>query len=192
MWGGALISAVLGTQLPGPGTIYLSQELRFVGTVDIGDTITTRITVREKKPETKRVVLDCQAVNQGGETVITGTAEVQAPTEKIRRHRVELPEVRLMRHQRFRDLLTVATGRSAVPMAVAHPCDEASLGAAVEVAKLGLVIPILVGPAAKIRAVAERNGTESTLAAIAWRTCRTAMPLRRGRCNWCAPARRRC
>src|SRR4051794_22557091 len=160
MWGGALISAVLGTQLPGPGTIYLSQALRFLAPVGIGDTITTRITVREKKPGTNHVVLDCQATNQAGETVITGTAEVQAPTEKIRRHRVELPEVRLMRHQRFRDLLAVAAGRPAVPMAVVHPCDAASLGAAAEVAGLGLVTPILVGPAGKIRAVAEQTGID--------------------------------
>jgi phosphotransacetylase/acyl dehydratase len=160
MWGGALISAVLGTQLPGPGTIYLSQELKFVGPIGIGDTVTTRITVRGKQPATKRIVLDCRATNQAGETVITGTAEVQAPTEKIRRHRVELPEVRLMRHQRFRDLLAVAAGRPAVPMAVVHPCDAASLGAAAEVAGLGLVTPILVGPAGKIRTVAEQSGID--------------------------------
>ncbi|PPQ36113.1 enoyl-CoA hydratase [Rhodopila globiformis] len=160
MWGGALISALLGTQLPGPGTIYLSQELKFLGPVGIGDSITVRITVREKKPETKRIVLDCQAVNQAGGTVITGTAEVQAPTEKIRRHRVELPDVRLMRHQRFRDLLTAAAGRAAVPMAVVHPCDATSLAAAAEVAELGFVVPILVGPAGKIRAVAEQCGID--------------------------------
>src|SRR5690349_19999074 len=56
MWGGALISALLGTQLRRPGTIYLSHELKFLGPIGIGDAITTRITVREKKPKTKRIV----------------------------------------------------------------------------------------------------------------------------------------
>jgi phosphotransacetylase/acyl dehydratase len=160
MWGGAQISAVLGTQLPGPGTIYLSQDLHFHAPVGIGDTITTRIAVREKKPEKQRVVLDCRCTNQAGQEVITGTAEVQAPTETVRRHRVELPDVRLMRHQRFRDLLTQASGQPAVPMAVVHPCDALSLGAAAEVAALGLVIPILIGPATKIRAAAVQAGID--------------------------------
>jgi phosphotransacetylase/acyl dehydratase len=160
MWGGAQISAVLGTQLPGPGTIYLSQDLHFHAPVGIGDTITTRIAVREKKPEKQRVVLDCRCTNQAGQEVITGTAEVQAPTETVRRHRVELPDVRLMRHQRFRDLLTQASGQPAVPMTVVHPCDALSLGAAAEVAALGLVIPILIGPATKIRAAAVQAGID--------------------------------
>ncbi|MDF1873855.1 MaoC/PaaZ C-terminal domain-containing protein [Vannielia sp.] len=47
MWGGALISAVLGTELPGPGTIYLSQNLSFRRPVGLGDTVTVRITVKE-------------------------------------------------------------------------------------------------------------------------------------------------
>lgn len=154
MWGGALISAVLGTRLPGPGTIYLSQELHFRAPVGIGDTITTSVTAREKKPEKKRIVFDCLCVNQNGQQVITGTAEVQAPVEKVCRPRVELPEVRLSRHQRFRTLLAQATGQAPAIVAVAHPCDEASLGAVIEMAAAKLIVPILVGPEAKIRAIA--------------------------------------
>ena len=130
MWGGALISAVLGTQLPGPGTIYIAQDLHFHAPIGIGDTITTRIVAREKRAERQRVIFDCRCTNQAGKEVITGTAEVQAPTEKVRRNRTELPDVRLMRHQRFRDLMAHAAGRPAVPMAVVHPCDALSLGAA--------------------------------------------------------------
>jgi acyl dehydratase len=160
MWGGALISAVLGTELPGPGTIYISQDLHFRQPIGIGDTITTRIVVREKRAERHHVIFDCNCTNQAGKEVITGTANVQAPTEKIRRNRTELPDVRLMRHQRFRDLMAHAAGRPAVPMAVVHPCDALSLGAALEVAELGLVIPILVGPAAKIQAAAASGGLD--------------------------------
>ena len=155
MWGGALISAVLGTQLPGPGTIYLSQSLQFRGPVGIGDTITTTVTVRETKPEKHRLVLDCVCRNQDGHDVITGVAEVIAPTEKVSRPRVALPDVLTHRHTWFNHLLSLASSLTAVPVAVAYPCDETSLQAAVESAVAGLVTPILVGPSAKIRTVAE-------------------------------------
>jgi phosphotransacetylase/acyl dehydratase len=155
MLGGALISCVLGTKLPGPGTIYLSQELRFRRPVAIGDTVTVSVTVREKLAEKHRLKLDCLCRNQSGEDVITGMAEVIAPTEKIRRHRMELPDVRLSRHQRYRDILTVARGAPPVTAAVVHPCDRASISAALEAAQLGLIMPIFVGPKAKILAAAD-------------------------------------
>jgi len=155
MWSGALISAVLGTKLPGPGTIYLSQDLHFRAPVGIGDTITTTVTVREKRSEEKRIIFDCRCVNQLGHEVVTGAAEVQAPTEKVRRPRVELPDVRLNRHRRFRELLARAQGKPPISVAVAHPCDAVSLAAAAEVADAGLIVPVLVGPATKIRMAAE-------------------------------------
>ena len=154
MWSGALISAVLGTKLPGPGTIYLSQKLHFHAPISVGDTITTTVTVQEKRPEKQRIIFVCRCIDQLGREVVTGTAEVQAPREKVRRPRVELPDVRLNRHRRFRELLAHATGQPPVPVAVAHPCDELSLAAAVEVAAVGLIEPILVGPEARIRAAA--------------------------------------
>jgi acyl dehydratase len=95
MWGGALISAVLGTELPGPGTIYLGQTLRFHHPIALGDTVTVSATVAEKAPVRHRVRLECRLVNQRGEVAIDGVAEVIAPTEKIRRPRVTLPKVRL-------------------------------------------------------------------------------------------------
>lgn len=84
MFTGALISTVLGTQLPGPGTIYVSQTLKFTRPVRPGDTLTVTLTCREKQDEKKRVILDCAAVNQDGKKVAVGEAEVVAPTEKMR------------------------------------------------------------------------------------------------------------
>lgn len=80
MWGGALISAVLGTKLPGPGTIYLGQDLKFRRPVGLGDTITVTVTAKEKRPEKHVVLFDCRCVNQKGEEVImTFAAEHRIP-----------------------------------------------------------------------------------------------------------------
>ncbi len=87
LWGGALISTLLGTKLPGPGTIYLSQTLRFRRPVTPGDTVTVSVTATALDAATHRVTFDCRSVNQTGEVVIDGTAEVLAPTEKVRRPR---------------------------------------------------------------------------------------------------------
>lgn len=96
MWSGTLISTVLGTQLPGPGTIYLNQSLRFVRPVGVGDTVTVTVQVAEMQDEKKRLKLDCTVTNQHDEKVVTGTAEVIAPTDKISRPRVALPEIQLV------------------------------------------------------------------------------------------------
>lgn len=155
-----LISAVLGTKLPGPGTIYLGQDLRFLHPVSIGDTITATLTVTEKHPDKGNLVLDCRCTNQNTELVISGTAHVRAPQEKVRRPRVSLPDVQLSRHERFRSLLAEAVGHEALPAAVAFPCDANALGAAVEAAHAGLIVPILVGPKARIFAAAEEAGLD--------------------------------
>jgi len=154
MLGAGLISSVLGTRLPGPGTIYLAQDLRFLQPVSIGDTITATLTVTEKHAEKGDLVLDCRCVNQTGQLVISGTARVRAPTEKVCRLRIELPDVQLSRHERFRALLAAVSGLAPLPTAVAYPCDANALGAAVEAAHAGLIAPILVGPKLKILAAA--------------------------------------
>lgn len=162
MLGAGLISAVLGTQLPGPGTIYLGQDLKFLAPVGIGDRVTAEVSVVEKDPEKKNVILDCRCVNQEGKLVIVGKAKVRAPTEKVRVARTAVPDVNLMRHARFRDLLERAAGAPALPTAVVHPCDTTSLVAAQEAAEENLIIPILVGPRAKIARVASEAGVDIT------------------------------
>jgi phosphate acetyltransferase len=161
MWGGALISAVLGTELPGPGTIYLNQSLSFRRPVGLGDTITVRVTVREKNADKKHVVLDCECTNQAGETVIKGEAAVIAPSEKVRRPRVLLPEVHLHeRGLRYRQLIEAAQQSPPIRTAVVHPCDGASLNGALDAASARLMVPILVGPERKILKAAEDAGRD--------------------------------
>ena len=79
MLSAGFISNVLGNQLPGPGTIYMGQELRFVKPVFIGDTVTATVTVKEKIEEKNRLKLDTVVTNQRGEAVITGIATVMPP-----------------------------------------------------------------------------------------------------------------
>ena len=160
MWGGSLISTVLGTRLPGPGTIYLGQDLSFRKPVGLGDTITVTVTAKEKRPEKHIVVFDCRCVNQKGEEVITGTAVTLAPTEKIRRARVTLPEVQLRRHDKYQQFVDRCAKLGAVPTAVVHPCDRASLEGAIQAAEAHLISPVLVGPEARIRSVAAAEGID--------------------------------
>lgn len=153
--GGAVISAVLGTHLPGPGTIYLDQELKFLKPVRPNDTIDVSVTVRSKEAARKTVVFDCLCINQKKEKVITGTALVIAPSEKIRRAAPELPEVRLTDHARLRQLVEKAKHLPPLRTAVVHPCDAVSLQGMDAAAQEGIIIPVLIGPELKIRAVAK-------------------------------------
>jgi phosphotransacetylase/acyl dehydratase len=160
MWGGSLISAVIATQLPGPGTIYLSQDLHFHAPINVGDTIEVIVAVTGKDPLQHRVTMHCGVRNQYGTEVILGTAEVQAPIEKVRCQRVDLPEVQITDHRRFRQLLAQVKGRPAIPTAIVHPCDDSAIVAAIEAANAGLIEPILVGPATRIMAAAKRAGLD--------------------------------
>lgn len=72
-----LISAVLGTQLPGPNSIYLGQELKFTAPVKIGDTVTAVVTVTEKRDEKRIMKLRTTVSNQRDEVVIDGSAVVK-------------------------------------------------------------------------------------------------------------------
>ena len=167
MWGAGLISAVLGTRLPGPGTIYLGQSLRFRHPVSIGDTITATLTVTEKRPEKGDVTLDCLCTNQDGVAVINGTAEVRAPREKLRLRRAALPYVRVGRHDAMRALQLRAAVGPPIPTAVVYPVDAASLLGALAAAEAELIIPVLIGTAVRIQAVAASQGVDiSTLRLI--------------------------
>ncbi|MGY4876457.1 bifunctional enoyl-CoA hydratase/phosphate acetyltransferase [Vreelandella aquamarina] len=156
MWGGALISTVLGTQLPGPGTVYLGQTLRFKAPVRLGDVLRVSVRAMEKDDQRHQITFACRCENQRGDTVIEGDARVLAPTKKISRPRTLLPKVRLTERGRLHEILTAADHPEAMPTAVVHPVDESAIRGAVESAEQGLIIPVLVGPKAKIHLAAEQ------------------------------------
>ncbi|AKX43897.1 3-hydroxybutyryl-CoA dehydratase [Thiopseudomonas alkaliphila] len=82
MFSGALISAAIACELPGPGSIYLGQELTFTRPVKLGDTLTVELEVLEKLPK-GRVRIATRVVNQEGKAVVEGEAKVLAPNEKL-------------------------------------------------------------------------------------------------------------
>jgi 3-hydroxybutyryl-CoA dehydratase len=74
-----LVSAVLGMQLPGPGSIYLGQELKFMAPVKIGDTIKAEVEVIEKFEDKNRIKLSTVCTNQNGVEVLIGVATIMPP-----------------------------------------------------------------------------------------------------------------
>lgn len=79
MLSAGFISNVLGMQLPGPGTIYMGQDLKFLKPVYVGDTVTATATVVERMEEKNRLKLETIVTNQRGEVVISGMATVMPP-----------------------------------------------------------------------------------------------------------------
>src|SRR6266850_2147430 len=161
MWGGALISTVLGTEFPGPGTIYIGQTLKFSRPVKVGDTITVKVTCKEKFDRNKHIVFECLCTNQDGLKVIAGVAEVLAPTEKVKRERFELPEFTISdRWSRYKKLLARAKGLPAATAVFAQPVHAESLQSAAAAAESGFLRPVLIGPEKEMREVAKANGIE--------------------------------
>jgi len=162
MWGAALISAVLGTRLPGPGTSYAGQTLTFRAPVRVGDTLTVTVTVRFREEATRRLMLDCDCTNQDGVTVISGEATVIAPAERIERPRGTLPQVRIsLQHgDDLVRLLQYVRPLGRLKMAVVHPCDSVSLSAALDAHAAGLIDPVLIGPRSRLQALAEQSGAK--------------------------------
>jgi phosphotransacetylase/acyl dehydratase len=160
MWGGALISMVLGTRLPGPGTIYLAQTLRFHAPVRLGDRVHVQVTVTEKLEDKHQVVLACECRNQDEALVLDGEARVLAPTEKIRRPRTVMPSVRLAERGRLHELLTRAGPTKPFEVAIVHPVDESVLHAVVEAARARIIEPVLVGPESRIHRTADAAGID--------------------------------
>ena len=92
MLSGALISAAIACELPGPGSIYIGQELSFLRPVRLGDELRIELEILEKLPK-NRVRIATRVLNQEGKKAVDGVATGMAPTEKISVQRPELPLV---------------------------------------------------------------------------------------------------
>ncbi len=95
MWTASLISCALATEMPGPGGIYLGQELKFLRPVKVGDTVTVQLEVLSKNERRKRATIATNVINQHGKTVVKGTAEVMPSSNSVAVNEHPLPDVEL-------------------------------------------------------------------------------------------------
>jgi phosphate acetyltransferase len=151
----AIISIVLGTRLPGPGSKIVHRDLRFSGDFTVGDALTAKVTVKEKRKGGNLVVFDTRCVNQAGKELVAGTVTVEAPTSRLVYDNIKPPEFELRWGDAFAQLIKGCQGCEPIPCAIVHPCDRDSLMGAIEAARRGFIIPVLVGPEDKIRKAAE-------------------------------------
>jgi len=164
MWIGSLFSAVLGNILPGPGTVYLSQTLHFHGRAYIGDALRISVRVKELQPP-ETVVLETR-VDHRDKLIADGLAEVRAPTSHEVIDDMELPELTVEQHSRAERLLSACRNLPPMPTAVVVPEEENALLGVLAGARENLIIPILIGDATKINAVAASHGADLTVLTI--------------------------
>jgi phosphate acetyltransferase len=161
MWGEMFFATILGTELPGPGTIYLDQTLKFGHPMSPGDTLTITVTVVsiDKNPEKHIIELDCKCLNQMETVVISGIATVIAPTEKVKLKRPTLPAMETMALEGswYNQLINLKKDFRPLKTAVVHPVDTLSLLGAIDSAQANLIIPVLVGPKSRIVAAAKEG-----------------------------------
>ena len=160
MWGTALFSTIIGTLLPGAGTHIRSARVDYRRPIVLGNELTATVTVAAKNPQDGSLTLDCRCLGQDGSEFITGTAIVIAPTKKIREAVRRLPELYLKHKDRFSELLDETAELVPMATAVVHPCSSDALVGPIQAAEHNLIKPILVGPKAKIRAIAEAEGLD--------------------------------
>jgi phosphate acetyltransferase len=141
-----MLTALVGSSLPGPGSSIRAVSVQVEGALPIAAAMTVRLTVREKRPDSGIVVLDGQCTDPAGRVVATAALDVRAPTTRQQR---QIPEHRLDRLiERCRNLKPMLTG-------VVHPCSADALTGAAEAAEAGLILPVLYGPEAEIRRIAD-------------------------------------
>jgi phosphate acetyltransferase len=155
MWCASLISGLIATNLPGPGCSLTSVSLAFRNLIRVGERIRVTMKVTAKDDSTKTLTFDCEASNDAGKSVFSGTAQLIAPVEKLRLSTLPVPQLIVNDpHRHHLGFIARATSKPAVKTAIVWPCDELSLGSAIQAYKDGLIVPVLVGSEATIRNIA--------------------------------------
>jgi len=154
MWVGSLVSAVLGNLLPGPGTLYRSQDLRFLRRVHVGDKVKVTVVCREKREE-PIAVFETKIEDLYGHVVCEGTAEIDAPIVTQITEARDLPSLIVDTVDHFGKLVALAAKLPPLKTAVVCPEDHNSLSGALLSARSRLIEPILVGDPGRIQAAAK-------------------------------------
>ncbi len=158
MFVASLISCVLGMRLPGPGTLYRRQDLQFHDRAHAGEELCCVVEVTDKRAD-GTLSLETVITRLGdGALILTGQAEVQAPTQRFERHGLELPGLVVERHRHFHALVERARALPPLRTAVVWPDEPNSLGGALRAAKEHIIAPLLIGPEAALRALAAQEG----------------------------------
>lgn len=157
-WIAALISGVLGNQLPGPGTLYLSQSLRFTARAHAGDTLTAHVRVAEKLGG-GRVRMDTWVEGPAGR-VAEGEAVVQAPMQRRSFEADDVPGLTVQSHEHFDRLLALAEPLPALPTVVVCPESPDALMGAILARDHTLIEPLFVGARTVIEAAAAETGAD--------------------------------
>lgn len=156
MWCASLISGLFSMNTPGPGCTLTNVSLNFHNRIHVGDRILVKVQVTAKDDATKKVMFDCEAHNGTGVSIFSGTAELLAPKEKQRWSTLPVPQLIVNNpYRHYNGLIARATSKPPVRTAIVWPCDEVSLGGAMQAYKDKLIVPVLVGAEARIRKVAE-------------------------------------
>jgi phosphotransacetylase/acyl dehydratase len=154
MFVASMISAVLGNQLPGAGALYRKQELNFLDRARAGEELICRVRVTEKLAD-GALLLSTQVERvSDGALILSGFAEVLPTPTKIDLKEIEVPGLIVQRHRHFEALLKRAKPLPAILTAVVCPHDDNSLEGALLATREGIITPILIGDADKIRATA--------------------------------------
>lgn len=156
----ALVSHLVNRRLPGAGTVVVDQSFELAGTMAIGETVTATITPVAKDAATRRVVLQCNIKTTDGRTILRGRMTVLAPQQRVALPDTGPAEVIFRRTDALGGLIRRAEQGVPVVTAIVHPCDRDSLLGPLEAARHGLITPVMVGPAARIRAAAEDAGAD--------------------------------
>ncbi len=158
MWSGGLISALLGMDLPGPGTIYLEQDMHFKKPVRLGDEVTARVTVKTKHKDKPIVVFSCVVLNEEDDILVEGEATVLAPTKKIKMLRPNIPWVNVVEKDHYKETMEKFRSFGILKVAVVHPVQANVIDAVAEAVEEELIDPILIGPESRIKeAIKESN-----------------------------------
>ena len=165
MWVGSLISAVLGNILPGAGTLYRAQDLRFLRRVHVGDKLKVTVVCREKREEPV-ALFDTRVEDADGQIVCDGTAEVEAPTATQMTEARDLPALIVDSVDHFAPLIALAAQLPPLKTAVVCPEDRNSLGGALLSAQRHLIEPILIGDPGRIQAAAKELGADISAYAL--------------------------
>ncbi|MBK1735548.1 enoyl-CoA hydratase [Halorhodospira abdelmalekii] len=157
LWPGTMLINAVCTELPGPGTIPVAQELTYHGTVGLGDTVTIELEVVAKHDAEAQVVIAARATRDDGELVISGRITVRPPQEGYDNGAPDslVASTTRGRRRQLHRLLRLADDLEPMRVAVVHPVDALSLHGAVQASEHGLMELTLVGPEHKIRAAAE-------------------------------------